>query len=188
MSSENIEKLRYLLAQGTGHKRMDDDLFKKFDNSHKIYTRVGVFEIFEKSEEKKSDDSFLCNVDGCVSSFTSMADYDSHYNSNHRYTCTYCRKLLQSAHLLDLHLSELHDNFFKACSEKKPMFKCFVETCQTLFWNSEERKTHCINIHKMPKSFLRHYANKKNHKKNQKIKPAEPPNLEGMLDSNMVID
>jgi hypothetical protein len=58
MSSENIEKLRYLLAQGTGHKCMDDELFKKFDTSHKIYTRVGVFEIFEKSEEKKYTNSF----------------------------------------------------------------------------------------------------------------------------------
>lgn len=50
-----------------------------------------------------------------------MAAYDSHYNSNHRYTCIYCRKLLQSAHLLDLHLSETHDNFFLAASAKKPM-------------------------------------------------------------------
>lgn len=66
-------------------------------------------------------DNFQCNVNGCTSSFTSMADYDSHYNSNHRYTCIYCNKLLQSAHLLDLHLSEKHDNFFKVSSIRKPM-------------------------------------------------------------------
>lgn len=54
-------------------------------------------------------------------SFSSMAAYDSHYNSNHRYTCIYCRKLLQSAHLLDLHLSEIHDNYFLASTAKKPM-------------------------------------------------------------------
>jgi len=50
-----------------------------------------------------------------------MSAYDSHYNSNHRHICIYCRKLLQSAHLLDLHLSETHDNFFLASSAKKPM-------------------------------------------------------------------
>lgn len=66
-------------------------------------------------------DTFQCNVNGCTLSYTSIADYDSHYNSNHRYTCIHCRKLLQSAHLLDLHLSETHDNFFKVSSVKKPM-------------------------------------------------------------------
>lgn len=69
----------------------------------------------------RKTDNFRCNVNGCFATFTSMASYDSHYNSNHRYTCIFCRKLLQSAHLLDLHLSEVHDNFFLACSAKKPM-------------------------------------------------------------------
>lgn len=148
----NIEKLQHLLARGTGHKNMDDVIFKKIDDSLRIYNRVGLFDIFDKSQKEcymykqflfknilnfditklifRSDtsDTFLCNVDGCSSTFTSMADYDLHYNSNHRYTCTYCRKLLQSAHLLDLHISELHDNFFKASSAKKPMvlFKVLI--------------------------------------------------------------
>lgn len=69
----------------------------------------------------RETDLFKCNVNGCTMSFTAMAAYDLHYNSNHRYTCIYCRKLLQSAHLLDLHLSETHDNFFLVSSAKKPM-------------------------------------------------------------------
>lgn len=69
----------------------------------------------------RKTDHFKCNVNGCTMSFTSMTAYDLHYNSNHRYTCIYCRKSLQSAHLLDLHLSEKHDNFFLVSSTKKPM-------------------------------------------------------------------
>ncbi|XP_027843251.1 zinc finger protein 511 [Aphis gossypii] len=188
----SIEKLQHLLDRGKGHKNMDDVIFKKIDDSLRIYNRVGLFDIFDKSQNEfymsDTSDTFLCNVDGCSSTFTSMADYDLHYNSNHRYTCTYCRKLLQSAHLLDLHISELHDNFFKASSAKKPMFKCFIETCETLFWNSEERDTHCKDIHKMSKNFLQHYGIKKNKKKNKKTKNNKPPNLEAMLSSNMVID
>ncbi|XP_025206059.1 zinc finger protein 511 [Melanaphis sacchari] len=187
MDMESNEKCKLLLARGTGHKNMDDGIFKKFDDRFKIYRRVGPFEIFEKSDKPRVK-TFFCNVDGCATVFTSMTDYDLHYNSNHRYTCSYCRKLLQSAHLLDLHLSEVHDNFFKACSAKKPMFKCFVETCNTLFWNPEERNLHCIDIHQISKSFLQHYGNKKNQKQNKKIKYTEPPNLDEMFSSNMTMD
>ncbi|KAL5240846.1 hypothetical protein ACI65C_008256 [Semiaphis heraclei] len=117
----SMEKLQQLLARGTGHKHLDDDLFKSVDDSLKVYRRVGVFEINEEPDEQRCTDNFQCNVNGCISNFTSMADYELHYNSNHRYTCIHCRKLLQSAHLLDLHLSETHDHFFEVSSIKKPM-------------------------------------------------------------------
>lgn len=45
-----MEKLQQLLVRGTGHKRIDDDLFKVVDNSLKIYRREGVFEIEELNE------------------------------------------------------------------------------------------------------------------------------------------
>lgn len=47
----NMEKLQKLLANGTGHKRLDDDLFKDIDYSLKIYRREGVFEIEEQLSE-----------------------------------------------------------------------------------------------------------------------------------------
>jgi len=46
-----MDRLQQLLAHGTGHKRLDDDLFKKVDNLLKIYRREGVFEIEEQSKE-----------------------------------------------------------------------------------------------------------------------------------------
>lgn len=47
----NMEKLQQLLARGTGHKRLDDDLFKTVDNSLKIYRRDGIFEIEDQLNE-----------------------------------------------------------------------------------------------------------------------------------------
>lgn len=184
----SMERLEQLLARATGHKCIADDLFKTVDDSLKVYRRVGVFEIVEQPDEPKHIDNFQCNVNGCTSGFTSMFDYNSHYNSNHRYSCIYCRKLLQSAHLLDLHLSETHDNYFEASSVKKPMFKCFIESCQTRFWNSKERNDHCKEIHNISKSFLQHYGNKKNKKNKKKIKNTVQPDLESLVESSMVID
>lgn len=48
-----MEKLQQLLIRGTGHKRLDDDLFKVVDDSLKIYRREGIFEIEEQPDEKE---------------------------------------------------------------------------------------------------------------------------------------
>lgn len=48
-----MEKLQQLLARGTGHKHLDDDLFKSVDDSLKVYRRVGVFEINEEPDEQR---------------------------------------------------------------------------------------------------------------------------------------
>lgn len=49
----STEKLQQLLARGTGHKDIVDDLFKTVDDSLKVYRRVGVFEIMEQSNDQK---------------------------------------------------------------------------------------------------------------------------------------
>lgn len=38
-------------------------------------------------------------------------------------SCSVCRKVLPSAHLLDLHISENHDNYFEVKKEKQPMVR-----------------------------------------------------------------
>lgn len=48
-----MEKIKNVLAQGTGHKRLDDDLFKAVDDKLRIYRRVGIFEIEEQPVKKK---------------------------------------------------------------------------------------------------------------------------------------
>lgn len=47
----SMEKLQQILSRGTGHKRLDDDLFKSVDDSLKMYRREGIFEIEEQLDE-----------------------------------------------------------------------------------------------------------------------------------------
>jgi len=48
----SIEKLQHLLAHGKGQKNMDDAIFKKIDDSLRVYNRVGLFDIFDKSQKE----------------------------------------------------------------------------------------------------------------------------------------
>ncbi|XP_050530592.1 zinc finger protein 511 [Daktulosphaira vitifoliae] len=184
------EKFEFILACGSGHKFISDDLFKCVDNVLKVYRREGVFEIESQINESRATELFKCNVNGCVVSFTSLELYDRHYNSSHRYTCSYCRKMLQSSHLLDLHICETHDNFFFVSKTKKAMYKCYNETCSVQFWNSEERDKHCKEIHKFSQTFLHHTnkLNKKKEKNCKKKKMTSTSALESMADLKMVLD
>lgn len=38
-----------------------------------------------------------------------------------RYACSVCKKKLESAHLLDLHVAENHDSYFELQKDRKPM-------------------------------------------------------------------
>lgn len=109
-----------------------------------------------------------CNVPSCKQDFQTVSAYQSHYNAIHRYFCNECKKNLPTPHLLDLHISESHDSFFAAQSERKPMFKCYLEECKEVFWNSVERKDHCITGHRFPKDFRFDQINFKNRKVSNK--------------------
>lgn len=86
--------------------------------------------------------------------------------------CSVCKKKLISAHLLDLHVSENHDSYFDIAKLKKPMvtklqklktcdiltnlflkFACYLEECKHKSSTPEDRKDHCIKIHKFPHDF-----------------------------------
>lgn len=74
---------------------------------------------------------FPCSVFGCMLEFDSLLQYEMHYNSSHRYICSECRKRLPSPHLLDLHISETHDSFFLAQTQRNPMV-CYIIKLVTL--------------------------------------------------------
>lgn len=61
-----------------------------------------------------------CAVPGCKFSTDSLLDFENHYNATHRYSCSQCKKVLPSPHLLDLHIQEKHDSFFAVMALKKP--------------------------------------------------------------------
>lgn len=53
-----MEKLQQLSACGTGHKRLNDELFNKVDELLKVYRREGIFEI----EEQVNEPEYVSNV------------------------------------------------------------------------------------------------------------------------------
>lgn len=159
-----MDRLQQILASGTGQKRVDDGLFKTVDDSLKIYRREGIFDIEKPLRQPNEHSKFQCDGNGCTKSFSSIAEHDLHYNSNHRYECFCCQKILQSAHLLDLHLVELHDHFFRVSCTVKPMYRCFIETCKIVFWTYKERDNHCLEVHKLSQSFLLYCRTKKNNR------------------------
>nr|XP_019932013.2 protein lethal(2)k10201-like [Aedes albopictus] len=150
--------LSLLDRYGTGFRPKDDPFFTEGNFYLKKFVKLGVLsEIPQKDDdqEDQNETKIVCNVPDCRYSSSSVGDYESHYNSQHRYSCAECKKTLPNAHLLDLHLSETHDSYFAAQvqSGKRPMFSCFLEECKHKSQTPEERRDHCIKHHKFPHNF-----------------------------------
>ena len=79
--------------------------------------------------------------------------HEAHYETSHRNLCSTCGCSFPTHRLLDLHLSELHDSFFKAMAERRPMYVCLVEGCPDVFESSKKRHAHLVGVHRYPKSF-----------------------------------
>jgi len=70
------------------------------------------------------------------------------------HACSMCRASLPTAHLLDLHLAEVHDSFFAAQAARRlPVYACLVESCTSKFSTIEGRKQHLIDHHRFPKAY-----------------------------------
>lgn len=69
--------------------------------------------------------------------------------------CHYCHIGLPNAHLLDLHISESHDNFFQAQVDRgSPVYQCLVEFCGERFSSVEERRLHLEHVHRFCPSLM----------------------------------
>lgn len=78
----------------------------------------------------------------------------------HRNICRECFKSFLSLRLLDIHISETHDAFFKILSKKKPMYICLVDGCPEIYRHDEKRLKHLIKVHQYPDSFSFHQQRK----------------------------
>ncbi|KAI9002645.1 hypothetical protein BC832DRAFT_526321, partial [Gaertneriomyces semiglobifer] len=83
--------------------------------------------------------------------FQSAAAYEAHYAQAHVNVCSDCGRVLPSYRLLDLHLMEVHDSFFKVLAEKQKAFECFVDGCKKKCRTPHTRKLHLIDRHGYPK-------------------------------------
>ena len=143
----------YVARLGIQMRNAGDDFFVDGDAVCKMRTCQYMKQ--EDVEELLHQDlkTFPCSVPGCSAKFKQLVDSETHYNSKHRHSCGTCKKNLPSAHLLDLHIQENHDSYFKLLSGKKPSFECFLEVCKLKFWTPDERREHCITTHSFPHDF-----------------------------------
>ncbi|KAG1703784.1 hypothetical protein DVH05_006797 [Phytophthora capsici] len=110
----------------------------------------------EKVDEAKQPSSLTCRLANCNVSFQSVTAYEEHYDMMHRNVCRECSRSFLSLRLLDIHISETHDAFFKILSKKKPMYVCLVDGCPETFQHDDKRTRHLVQVHQYPESFSFH--------------------------------
>lgn len=116
----------------------------------------------------------LVEIDDIVDAKDAPAKSNGNRTKEQSYSCAECKKMLPTAHLLDLHITETHDFYFAASVERgaKPMFSCFLEECSTKFHTPRQRKDHCITAHKFPANYRfdqgKEKAKEKRHPKHNK--------------------
>ncbi|XP_024885976.1 zinc finger protein 511 [Temnothorax curvispinosus] len=138
---------------GIGIRPVNDPFFEDTYKVCKVFQRKGV--TIDDDEElcHEAIKEFPCYVPGCRNTFQTLLDYEMHYNSSHRYACTECKVSRPNPRLLEIHIQETHDAFFKVLSEKQAMYQCYDSECDVKFNNPMERKEHCIRVHKFPKKY-----------------------------------
>ncbi|CAG9559312.1 unnamed protein product [Danaus chrysippus] len=156
----NMELLELFKQYGVGRRKLGDELFIK----DKPPPRLGVYDV-DDEELCHSIIQTSCAVPGCKYTTDSLLDFENHYNATHRYSCSQCKKVLPSPHLLDLHVQEKHDSFFAVMALKKPSYCCYIEDCKEKFQNADDRMDHCTKVHKLPKDFRYHQKSQKKNKK-----------------------
>ncbi|EAQ91361.1 hypothetical protein CHGG_03296 [Chaetomium globosum CBS 148.51] len=87
--------------------------------------------------------------------FSSYDAYEAHYRDQHTNRCAQCRKNFPSAHLVGLHIEEIHDSFVQVRREKgERTYSCFVDGCDRKCSTPQKRKMHLIDKHMYPKNFF----------------------------------
>ncbi|KAL2718738.1 zinc finger protein 511 isoform X1 [Vespula squamosa] len=144
--------MEFLQSIGIGIRSVDDPFFDETYKYCKIFQRKGVIAEDEEDLCHEIIAEFPCPISQCAALFKTLIDFEMHYNSCHRYICLECKRTKPNPRLLEIHIQETHDTFFKLLSEKQPMYQCYVSQCNTKFHNPNERRNHCIDIHKYPKN------------------------------------
>lgn len=134
------------------HLHKDHELFEDGDIHRHMYLQ-DLYTSDANDKPTLSVSEFACHISGCSAVFSTLAEYEHHYNSLHRHVCCSCRRSLPSARLLDIHIQEWHDSLFTILAQRQDMYQCLVEGCGQKFRTSKHRKDHLIRIHKYPPDF-----------------------------------
>ncbi|CAG6017351.1 unnamed protein product [Menidia menidia] len=134
------------------HLNKDHELFEDGDILRHMYLQdLYISETEDKQALSVSE--FACHISGCTAVFSTLEEYEHHYNSLHRHVCCTCHRSFPSAQLLDIHIQEWHDSVFAILAQKQDMYQCLVAGCGLMFRTSKQRKDHLIRIHKYPPDF-----------------------------------
>ncbi|KAK0137957.1 Zinc finger protein 511 [Merluccius polli] len=134
------------------HVNKDHPLFEDGDIYRHMYLQ-NLTASETDDQPKLSVSEFGCHISGCRQLLRSVEEYEHHYASLHRHTCSSCRRCFPSARLLDVHIEEWHDSLFNILSHSRDMYQCLVEGCGLKFRTSTQRKDHLIKVHKYPPDF-----------------------------------
>ncbi|KAK4190389.1 hypothetical protein QBC35DRAFT_490218 [Podospora australis] len=87
--------------------------------------------------------------------FTTYDEYEAHYRNEHTNRCLECHKNFPSAHILILHIAEIHDSFVAVRRERgEKTYSCFVEGCEKVCSTPHKRQMHLIAKHAYPKNYF----------------------------------
>ena len=102
--------------------------------------------------------TIVCGMGGCERKFSTHWECESHYQSAHRHRCATCNRVLPTARLLELHVIEQHDLYFRhmAARGDRLIYECLVTGCGTCYVSDVARKRHLVRDHRYPRSFSFH--------------------------------
>ncbi|OAE33672.1 hypothetical protein AXG93_4689s1590 [Marchantia polymorpha subsp. ruderalis] len=91
-----------------------------------------------------------CPISGCGATLSSLSDFESHYSSAHRATCSVCFNVYPTTRLLNIHISECHDSFFKAkVARNYPMVSQAITLFLYFMWRivlTNHQQTNLVEI------------------------------------------
>ncbi|ELP95127.1 hypothetical protein EIN_428030 [Entamoeba invadens IP1] len=88
---------------------------------------------------------FYCEI--CDYATDSIDDMENHVMAYHANVCSLCGKTLKTDKLLDIHISEKHDNYFAVKATQIPSYQCFDNSCDKVFLTPSDRFSHMERYH-----------------------------------------